>query len=628
MARDPREIRDQAADVGSTREERLVTARKQLPPNCPFVPVGFCDGVQYIVDVAGQLRGLTPRELTRNYILTLVGGDLPWLLQHFPRPKRTKSGVVDSFRPEAVADCIVKSCNVMGYWQPTQKVLGRGAWLGSDDQLVLHLGDTLWINGRLAAPGLRGEHVYQLGDRLPRPAREHQPEGREGPAFQLLQRLETFNWARQFDARFLFGWICCAMLGGALPFRPVVFVTGEPGVGKSTLHLLVKCVFGNVGVIATADTSPAGLWQSLAYDCIPVAVDELEASADNQRAMEIVKFARLATSGAAVIRGSANHQANEFLARSAFMFSAVVMPPFPPADASRVAVLELLKRQSVRPFDTKLLGEIGRQLLRRLADHFSRFMTVVLPMWRDRLAMAGWDARGCDLYGTLLAAADVALNDETPADEIDDLVATLEPIRQRHLADQQPEFRRCTDYLLALMIAPWRAGEWHGVGNIVVRASGFAEPKDALNGAGDPLMRSDAEAETRAMDDYATAAADALTKYGIKIVNTYRSEGSPQIRRWLAVANSHPALSRLFERSHWSAIPGSPGGWRNALLRTPDAELSGHVVRFGGVVSRAVMLPLESVLAGLVGPEQPAGPDETRERYRPDEAGEWIAKLN
>jgi hypothetical protein len=138
------------------------------------------------------------------------------------------------------------------------------------------------------------------------------------------------------------------------------------------------------------------------------------------------------------------------------------------------------------------------------------------------------------------------------------------------------------------------------------------------------LMRSDIEAERKSQEDYAVAAQEALWKYGLKIVNTHRSTKNPHIRRWLAVANSHPGLARIFERSHWSSIAGSPGGWRNALMRTPDAELSGHSVRFGGVVSRAVLLPLDSVLAGLVGPERPAGPDEMRERYRPDEAGEWI----
>ncbi|WP_163359483.1 hypothetical protein, partial [Escherichia coli] len=80
------------------------------------------------------------------------------------------------------------------------------------------------------------------------------------------------------------------------------FITGDYGQGKSTLQAIIKEVIGDA-LHATADTTPAGIYQRVKQDCLPVAVDELEADADNRRAVGVVRLARLAASGGVMYRG-------------------------------------------------------------------------------------------------------------------------------------------------------------------------------------------------------------------------------------------------------------------------------------------------------------------------------------
>jgi hypothetical protein len=64
--------------------------------------------------------------------------------------------------------------------------------------------------------------------------------------------------------------------------------------------------------------------------------------------------------------------------------------------------------------------------------------------------------------------------------------------------------------------------------------------------------------------------------------------------RWLAIANMHRGLSKIFENTQWSARPGAQGVWVQALRRLPH-QVSKDALYFGSV-SRATLLPLKLCL--------------------------------
>ena len=85
----------------------------------------------------------------------------------------------------------------------------------------------------------------------------------------------------------------------------------------------------------------SGASAHLADPAVAIAVDELESEADVRKQKAVLKLARLASSGAAMLRGGDRHKGVEFNARSAFLFSSINAPPLEPQDLSRMALLRL-----------------------------------------------------------------------------------------------------------------------------------------------------------------------------------------------------------------------------------------------------------------------------------------------
>jgi hypothetical protein len=63
------------------------------------------------------------------------------------------------------------------------------------------------------------------------------------------------------------------------------------------------------------------------------------------------------------------------------------------------------------------------------------------------------------------------------------------------------------------------------------------------------------------------------------------------------VANAHPVLARMLDRTQWAARAGAPGAWKGVLLQAPGA-LATDCARFGARTARAVMVPMDLFMDG------------------------------
>jgi hypothetical protein len=623
--RDPRDLRDTSGGaVVVDFHRRRNAAFKHLPEGRPFEPVGVDGDTYYVIDANCRLRAMKPRDMSRNGISSLCGAQQAWLLQHFPRARLRGKGPPDSFRPEAVADALMAACSEMGVWSPLGRVRGRGWWLDQDGELVVHLGDKLLIRGRLVSCGRQGEYVYDVRPRLPRPAMDRQPGGPGGPGQRFLDLLASFRMRRgDLDRRLLLGMLVCMVMSGALDFCPHLFLTGDRGTGKSTLLTIVRLMLAEM-LVQSSDTTAAGLYQQLRHDLLALLLDELENDPDPIKAQKILAIGRTASTGGWLNRGGADHEGMSVYLHSCILAAAIIMPAMRVADHSRwvqVDVMPLQARPGEPPpmVDLSGLPELGRALFRRAIEQWGRFRATVLPRWREALMRAGWDSRGADLYGTLLAAGCVALHDETPADEMADLIAQLEGARLQHKAEETPEWRRCADHSLGVHAEPFRRGERRLIGSMLLEGTGYGRGDVSTAGLVDPSRRSPEEAGRIAGDDHnALDALNGLAAIGIRVMHG----AFPQLRdtRGVAFANNHPGLFEVFKGTHWGSVPGVSGPWRHALLRAPEAYESKRPVRFKGRTSRAVVLPLECVLAGLVGSDEEGAVfrDHQQAIYRPE----------
>ena len=613
-----RRSRARAQQISSPVAVRLAKARTVLPQNCPIEPVGFDGDTYYVIDCKRQLRAMRPRDLGRQMVFSLAGDRL-WLASAYPRMRNGKP--VLGFATETAAEDLMHACHLMGYWSPDQQIRGRGAWRGEDGDLILHRGDHLVIRGRRVEVGRHGEFVYPLRPALAPLAPQPQREGADSAAAELLARLDTFMWSRgTLDSYLMLGWICAALVGGALDFRPHSFVTGEFQVGKSTLQLLLQLCFGLTGIVSVSNTSAAGLWQAFQCDTLPAGVDELEAEEDQTKQRELIKLIRQASSGGRILRGDVHHHGAEFLIRSCFCCSAILIPPMPSQDLSRFHVFNLMPPPPgtpMRPFNTERLAQIGAGVLRRVVDHFPRMVSDVVPLFRAHLQQRGFPRRSADLYAALFGAAEIALYDETSTKRLDKWCDNhfMQEILADVLEDQTPEWQRCLAYLRSTPI-DYRRPDGPAIGELLaVAVNGMRKASQGQIMQGNLLDMNGQELTGGDDDGRIATARDKLLSVGLRIGAQPAGFGEPP-ELALIVANAHQGLAQIFRGTPWqtSANAAGGGGWWQALRRMPGARPSPRALRFReGVQSRALILPMEALF-----PEAPQPDDSNAERATED----------
>ena len=133
-----------------------------------------------------------------------------------------------------VIDALLQASHKKGVFDPSHQ-RGRGAWIDAG-RLVLHTGGHLIVDGeKIAIPEFnkRSRYVYELDKRLPAIGKDALSDEDGQYIFDIAT---SFRWARQASGLLLAGWAALAPFGGALQWRPHVWVTGGAGCGKASPH--------------------------------------------------------------------------------------------------------------------------------------------------------------------------------------------------------------------------------------------------------------------------------------------------------------------------------------------------------------------------------------------------------
>jgi len=558
-----------------------------LPPGCPVTPLGVDGDILYVIDALGQLAAVPPSGFGVNMLQRLFAGRDYYLSWAWPRFGSAKDEDGDprvtGFDMNKVRADLYAAGAKKGLWKAHEKVRGLGAWDGRSrpdepPKLILHCGEFLSIDGKLQLPGEIDGHFYPRRPAAFAPWAEAVPH-EDNPAPAILEFLRTWNWRRPKIDPFLFlGWIGASFMGGALPWRPSLFLVGDKAVGKSSLQNAVKAIVGG-WLIQTPDTTPAGIYQRIGNDALAIAVDELEAEADNRRAIGVVKLARLAASGGLMLRGGQDHNGVEFQARSTFLFSAINPPPLAPQDLSRLCILSIGKLDTSQPMPVLHDPEtIGPRLLRILADGWAGF-DGLYQRYRDALRAGGHDSRGQDTYAIFLASAHTLLGEagvedagfpiESFGDWSDWLAAASLPERE----SARENWRGCIEHLLTSRVDAWRNGKRHSIGGVI-----------------DDLMeqRQPSFAGDKPLDE----ARQLLAQVDMTIV---QRDGL----HLLAIPNDGPAIAQLFRETAWGG-PGGMGVWSQALRQGPGDivifDKSLNKVKINGFSKRCTLIVLEKFI--------------------------------
>lgn len=555
------------AQRGDAPPPRRGRPERQIFDGCPVTPLGVYGDLSFYLDVRGQLRGVDNHTLQK--MLHLFGGRTRLLAQHFPQKNEEGQPKPGKFDQLKLSAAMISACDECGVWTPARSLRGPGCWTDEDGKLIYHAGDEVLIDGTWCPPGRYGEKTYGAAEAIPRPAPERP---RENPGRELLPILGTWSWRRDdLDPYLLLGIVTAMMAGGALSWRPVTWLTGDAAHGKSTLQDLIRYVLGgDSGLVQSSDATKAGILSQVGHSCLPVAIDELEPSdAGSQREKDIITAARIAASGGQFLRGSSDHKGHSGNVYSAFLFSSILIPPMKPQDFSRLIKLDLdviPKGTKKIVLDPRKLRRIGAGLRRRLVDGWPEWQER-LELWRLALARNDIGGRQADNYGTILALADLVLNDEAPSE---DVMASWADKLQGALAtdpeDTASNAGEMLDHLMSQPLDIWRRGRQYTVAEFLAWGA-------RLPGAGEAL--GDAT-------DYRQANG-LLAPYGLRVTGT-------EDKAVLSIANKKMAkLCGLFEGSQWAE-----GVWKQAAERVAGA-VRGQNRTFARVSSRCTDIPFTSL---------------------------------
>ncbi|MBL8713228.1 MAG: hypothetical protein JNM12_10030 [Alphaproteobacteria bacterium] len=544
-----------------------------LPDECPVVPLGVNGSTYYYIDPCKQLQELEATDHSRLGLLSLFNKESQYLWNTWPRVN--ENGAVTGWRPEIAAEALIGACGRLGLIDVKDRVRGPGGWVDDDGNLVFHCGDKIFQVGAEGAsafePGRIGRHIYHAAPPTPRPAPGPERASSK-PAAEFYELLAGWKWRQpDRDPHLLLGWIAAAMFGGALKWRPIIWITGDKATGKSTLHEAINGILGNGGSIHATDPTAAGLWQTVKRASLPITLDELEAESDNRKAHNIIKLARHAASGGQTLRGGSDHKSATFTARNCFLFSSILIPPLLGQDVSRMAILELdrLDATSKAPhLEPKKLAEIGAVFRKRLIDQWPRYAET-LAAYRETLQSVGHGGRSSDQFGTLLACADLLLYDAAP--DSDTLKGWGDKLRWLGLSEAENDLsdsERCVSHMLSSICPVYKDGKQRTIGSWIEQAADRFTSADL----------SEADKVLGAM--------------GLRV----ERGRLPTDPKHILVANMHQGLAAVFRDTIWASAPGTSGVWVQSMRRIQGATASKSSTNFGGAPSRYTRILLDHVL--------------------------------
>ena len=219
------------------------------------------------------------------------------------------------------------------------RVTGRGAATLDDGTVVFHLGDRLLLNGKeVTLDGLNG-----LDGRiwLAEPRIELGAPASDDAMRSIAEAVLAYRWDTPEDGKRFLGWLASGLVGGALEWRPHLFLSGEAATGKSwILRKVMDRLLARV-MHKIADATPAALARLTENASLPIAVDEAEPS--HPWVLELLKLLRISAGaeGKRVRADGATGGVVEQSPRFAALLSSTAMPDLQRADASRLASVKL-----------------------------------------------------------------------------------------------------------------------------------------------------------------------------------------------------------------------------------------------------------------------------------------------
>lgn len=465
----------------------------------------------------------------------------------------------------AASKALIATCISIGVFDP-DKIRGVGAWL-EGSEVVFNTG------GRI----IHGDNVtdvrsYKPSSRFIYPANVDVmadiPDAmNDRDAWGIVKSCTWLRWADPMAGYYLAGWIVTSILGGVMPWRPHVHISGDRGSGKSTvLDKLVKPLLAGIAIEADGGSTEPGIRRAIMHSSRPVIMDEAEGHtrASREKMAAVMDLVRASSSG-----GTIRNANDEYRCWASFLMVGINPQINTEADKSRIVVLHLKTdvRENAAAMHEEWLGLVdgilgegapGRLVMRLIGC--SSALRATIKAMTAAVRKLGVEARFADQHGALLAGVWLLVKRRAPDDdEADAFLDKIGMVSEINAAMNDVH------------------GEsWKVLSEILTADHSY----DALGVARRSTIAALIETVVDGDETYRNIASLAMSDLGIEV------DGE-----WLRIASSSPKLSKLLRDTPWSG-----DGWNRHLVTLPGAQ-EGRRRSFRGLSRRrTVEIPLGIIM--------------------------------
>lgn len=426
-------------------------------------------------------------------------------------------------------------------------IRGNGVWFDRG-KIICNLGNQLFYNGKARhLHSIESKYFYELDHTLaeihskPLTVKEIEP---------FVELLGEINYAHKQQGLFLGGWMALAPICGILSWRPHLWLTGEPGAGKTTVKEMVDTHIENAfkRLSVNGATTEAGLRQSLRSAAIPLVFDELEPESrkSRERVDYVIELCRQASSEnkGEIVKGGAGGEPTGYGVRFMALVSSVKSRLIAEADKSRFTYIELDKakhsnEQWIRL--NKKLEIMTPEFSTRIFSRTIQMAPIILhniKIFQSAFVECGASQRVGQQYGTLCAGWYSLTSDSKITAESAVEFVKLIDLKAEDSISSYKDQEECLHFLLNTFIP------WENMRLLVL-----------------DMIR-----------DYENKKKD-LERYGIRMCG-------PD----LFVSAINPQVDRLFEESKWGR------SWKQVLRRLHGVKRE-HTARINKIPTLGILIP-------------------------------------